>query len=192
MINSKRKLCRIGVNDADYQVKPRTGEKCKYHTVWSNLINRCYSPSYQKLYPAYIDCTVADEWLTFSVFKEWMSDQNWESNHLDKDLLVKDNRIYSPSTCIFVSRLVNNFMTEATASRGDYPIGVYLNKSGSYIAQVKNWVTGYPHYLGSFSSQDGAHKAYLKQKAIYAHELASVQGDERVATALRLRYPLIG
>ena len=45
----------------------------------------------------------------------------WE---LDKDILVKGNKIYSPDTCCFVPKEVNTVFTKRQSKRGDYPIGV--------------------------------------------------------------------
>jgi len=36
-----------------------------------------------------------------------MERQDWEGKHLDKDILIPGNKIYSPDRCIFVSSLIN-------------------------------------------------------------------------------------
>lgn len=43
-----------------------------------------------------------DEWLSFSVFAKWFKIAYVEGYHLDKDLLFKCNKIYSPDTTIFI------------------------------------------------------------------------------------------
>lgn len=49
---------------------------------------------------------------------------------IDKDILVKGNRIYSPSTCCLVPPNVNLLFTKCDKSRWNLPIGVtkYRNK----------------------------------------------------------------
>ena len=48
---------------------------------------------------------------------------------LDKDLLVKGNKVYNESTCVFLPKEINSVLTKSTASRGDYLIGVCWSKN---------------------------------------------------------------
>ena len=48
---------------------------------------------------------------------------------LDKDILVHGNKIYSPSTCIFVPQRINTLFVKKDMNRGDLPIGVHWDKS---------------------------------------------------------------
>lgn len=173
----KKLVAGVGLNDADYQVKPRKGTHCPYHKVWTNMINRVYAESYRSRFPAYVGCYVCDDWLTFSKFKAWMEKQDWEGKHLDKDLLVPGNKVYSPETCVFVSRHVNNFISSNAFKDHGLPMGVYLNRSGTYVAQASG-------YLGSFHTADEAHNAYAIQRIKLAEQLASVQTDKRISDAL--------
>jgi hypothetical protein len=129
-----------------------------------------------------------------------METQDWEGKELDKDLLYKNNKIYSPNTCLFVSQRVNKFLTERGARRGDFPIGVsYLKRSKKmvnelskpYIARVRNGL-GKDKYLGMFSTAQEAHEAWLSAKIEMAKQLAieilSEGGDPRIAQALVDRY----
>jgi len=61
----------VGRNDADYKTAVN-GERCPYYRRWSSMLNRCYSASYQNMFPTYIGCTVCKDWLTFSHFRAWM------------------------------------------------------------------------------------------------------------------------
>ena len=47
---------------------------------------------------------------------------------LDKDILIKGNKIYSQDTCIFVPKAINSLFTNRKRFRGEYPIGVYKGK----------------------------------------------------------------
>ena len=95
----------VGVNDADYTVCIKRNNKiiwrCPFYIKWRNMIERCYSPLWHKRYPSYIGCSVCPEWRYFSKFRFWMSTQKWKGMELDKDILVKGNRVYSPDTCCF-------------------------------------------------------------------------------------------
>jgi hypothetical protein len=193
VINMRGKSIRkIGVNDASYVVKPTINGKrfvCRFYDRWNNMISRCYNEKCLSDYPSYSDCTVCDEWLTFSKFKAWMEKQDWEGKHFDKDLLFPGSRVYSPETCVFVSPETNIFVTDSAASRGKYMIGATLHKAtGKYEAQCNNPFTKELEYLGLFDDEMSAHMAWKKRKHGFACRMAELQDDERVANALRVRY----
>ena len=74
------------------------------YTMWYNMMNRCYSEAYQKKNPSYKGCSVAKEWHNYQVFAKWVEDNGGaEGQHLDKDIKVKGNRIYSPEYCMIIS-----------------------------------------------------------------------------------------
>lgn len=117
----------VGINDSDYPVVDTKSDppfKCPYYIVWTNMINRCYNKRVSETKPWHVDCEVCEDWKTFSKFKTWMDKQDWEGKQLDKDLLVEDNKVYSPDTCVFIPKALNVFLTMATAVRGEYPVGV--------------------------------------------------------------------
>lgn len=90
------------------------------------MIHRCYLKSNEL---NYADKFVTEEWRIASNFKSWMEQQDWEGKELDKDLLVYKNKVYSPETCVFVSKEVNNFLIKSSRNRGLYPIGVSYDKT---------------------------------------------------------------
>ena len=203
IINMKPRkvVCGVGINDADYvtrkfetiEVNGKRKKKlfweCPYHRAWKHMLERCYSAKKQESYPTYKGCTASAEWLTFSNFKNWMKSQNFEGNHLDKDLLFEGNKVYSPETCVFVSQLVNSFTVDSGAARGKWLIGVYWDKDrGKFLAQCRNPFTKKRDNLGRYTCELEAHKAWLKRKLELAHELATIQTDKRVAKALIDRY----
>ena len=192
----------VGTNDADYVVqiketvgyvdgkqKRKTVWFCPYYQAWQNMLRRCYSTKTQERYPTYKGCSVSEEWLTFSNFKRWMASQNWEGMQLDKDLLFEGNKVYSAETCAFVTQTVNKFTNDRVAARGEWLIGVDRHKqSEKFQAQCNNPITKKREYLGLFTTEQEAHQAWLKRKLELAKELAAIQEDERVATALIKRY----
>lgn len=197
--NKVRKLvCGVGINDADYiyktwetlgfingKRKTRVTWICPFYSRWKHMITRCYSERQQKVQPTYLGCSVCEEWLTFSKFKSWMETQDWEGKELNKDLLVKGNRIYSVQTCIFVSKIVNRFLNGNGSQRGKYQLGVSLEGyTGKFKAQCRNPLTNKKEYLGLFESEIKAYEAWLARKQELATLLAGQQMGERVAQAL--------
>lgn len=195
--SKNRFVCGVGVNDADYNVNEHEvlngihfiSWRCPFYRKWKDMITRCYSKAYQKKHPTYIGCIVCDEWLKFSNFKAWMEKQDWEDKDLDKDLLKKGNKVYSPESCCFIDKKINYFTIEQASSKGALPIGVSLHKaSGKLLAQCRNPISNKNEYLGVFDCPQEAHQAWRKRKHEFACQLADMQTDERVANALRLRY----
>lgn len=198
---NKKLVYGVGINDADYAVqkyetieangarKQKIIFRCPYYRVWNSMLGRCYSSKYQEKQPTYKGCTVSDEWLTFSNFKSWMEKQQWEGRHLDKDLLFEGNKVYSAETCVFVSRGVNNFIKDHVAAPACLLVGVSWHKgTGKFRSDCRNPATGKSEYLGLFTCEKKAHKAWLKRKLEFAHQLAENQTDPRVAKALIERY----
>ena len=196
------KIHGVGTNDADYLVKVMETIKgldgkqkkvtvwsCPFYNRWSDMIRRCYSEKYQMHQPTYKECTVCEEWKSFSKFKLWMEQQDWQEKELDKDLLCPGNKVYSPEACVFISSRVNTFMTERAAARGEWPIGVYWRSDREkFQAQCSNPFSGKYEYLGLYTLPELAHSAWLAKKAEHAHALAAVETDARVADSLTDRY----
>lgn len=184
----------VGINDADYFVQPRVNGKvlwCPYYRRWLNMLKRCYSAKEHEKRPTYIGCTVCAEWIYFSKFKAWMITQDWEDNQLDKDILIAGNKVYSPEACVFVDSTINNFTTDCRGARGEYPIGVYFEKSaGKLRAQCRNPFTNKREWLGYFTNPEQAHLAWKTRKHELSCQLADSEyvTDDRVSLALRNRY----
>ena len=182
----------VGINDSETPVyKYVNGKKviCPFYERWKGMLKRCYSEKYQEKQPTYIGCSVCEEWLTFSNFRDWMQSQDWECKDLDKDLLIEGNKVYSPHNCIFVSHKINSFTTDRASSRGDCLIGVHWhNRDGKFQSRCNNPFTGKYEYLGDFTSELAAHKAWKRRK----HELALMLAEEveypRLKKALITRY----
>lgn len=196
MTKSKRVL-GIGINDSEYPVNRyelidgvrRRIWACKFYGVWSNMLNRCYSASYQALYPTYAGCSVSEDWHLFSEFRSWMSSKEWQNKHLDKDILHPGNKIYSSDECVFVDAKTNIFLIDSGASRGDWPIGVHwVTREGKFQASCRNPFSDKQESLGLFDCPYAAHEAWRACKHRHALSLAKIQSDPRVAIALAGRY----
>lgn len=115
----------------------------KAYESWVRMLSRCYSEKYHKLRPSYKDCIVCDEWLNFQNFAQWYENNYYEilgeTMHLDKDILVKNNKIYSPETCIIVPQRINSLFVKSNSIRGNLPIGVHYDKKDDrYSAWCRN------------------------------------------------------
>ena len=107
------------------------------YSVWRNILKRCYT-HYKCHQPSYDGCSIVPEWLLYSTFKKWF-DANYISGYqLDKDLLAKGNKVYSPETCCFVPQEINKLLTNRKRHRGDFYVGV-----SRY--QQKEWVRFVAH-----------------------------------------------
>ena len=140
-----------------------------YYKVWFQMLKRCYDGNFHKKQPNYKDVTVCEKWHNYQNFAEWYEDnynpetmQGW---HLDKDILIKGNKIYSPETCCFVPQEINSLFTNSKNKRGDYPIGVIknINKFNSSIGN---------NFLGSYNTPEEAFQAYKTAKEQYIKEVA--------------------
>lgn len=197
-MQKKSKLVHgVGRNDADYPVNVtvlingvrKSLWNCQYYQAWVGMLKRCYSAKSLLRSPSYIGCTVATEWHSFSTFRCWMEGQDHEGNHLDKDILKQDNKVYGPEFCVFVPISLNVFMTDGGAVRGNIPIGAVWDKSrGKFLARCRNPFTRKQEHLGSFTDPSEAHEAWRARKHEISCIYADMQTDSRIAAALRSRY----
>jgi hypothetical protein len=170
----------IGINDADYFVK---NPKCPIYEMWRRMLTRCYSEKFHKTRPTYIGCSVDKQWHRFSVFRNWVVLQDYKNKQLDKDILIKNNKIYSPNTCLLVSNEINNLLPTQNKRRGKYPIGVSFDSSrNKYMAHVA--INGKSTGLGRFDTIDEASKKYAEAKSKNVIQTAKKQNCKKVHDAL--------
>lgn len=164
-----RKNVGVGyIGEGKYKTK-YNNRNTRAHNTWNDMLSRCYSKTKRNHYSAYIDCTVCDEWHNFQVFAKWYEDNFYDIGegrmHLDKDILVENNRIYSPKTCIFVPQRINMiFMQKPNKYR--LPNGISLISNGKYHASY-NTV-----YLGTYDTLEEAMIYYNEEKIIHIREVA--------------------
>lgn len=152
------------------------------------MLCRCYSHKYQEKKPTYIGCYVCEEWLSFSNFKEWFDNNYREGYQLDKDILVKGNKIYSPETCCFVPQEINQLLIKCNGSRGQHPLGVSYHSQLNKF-QVRMRISNIGKNLGLFNTANEAFQAYKTAKEAHIKEVATeyyTKGkiNERVYQAL--------
>ncbi|NRT78135.1 hypothetical protein [Clostridium beijerinckii] len=159
----------------------------KVYRTWVDMLRRCYSEKLQEKYPTYKDCIVCDEWLTYGNFKKWYIENYYEIDEermeLDKDILHKGNKIYSPSTCIFVPHSINSLMTKRKNDRGKYPIGVHEVR-GKFVANCSGGTRESKEYIGTYNTpEDAFYKGYKPHKEKFIKDKAN-EYKEKIPTNL--------
>ena len=148
---------------------------------WYNILQRATDSEYQEKHPTYIGCGIDESWLLFENYYQWLiaqeNYQQWKNGlawAVDKDILVKHNKIYSPSTCCLVPQSVNNLFLRHESVRGNYPIGVtYRQSDGMFMAQCNNPWTNKQEKLGNFVSSTDAFAAYKAYKENICKQVAT-------------------
>lgn len=112
------------------------GTKLDSYKTWRSMIRRATDKKYKDKNPTYKNVTVCKEWETFENFKKWWDENYYEINGetmmVDKDWLSKNNKIYSPDTCIIVPGFINNLIISNNNKRG-LPTGIYSSGKNYYI-----------------------------------------------------------
>lgn len=158
----------------------------KEYDAWRNMLARCFDEKIKEKYPTYQDAICCDEWLLYENFYEWLHEQEnfdkWhdsESWHLDKDVLIKGNKIYSPETCLLVPYNVNKLFLKNDKDRGGCPIGINKDRKGyGYIARCMNPLTGERDYIGYYINIEEAFMAYKIYKEKIIKEIAQIEFDK--------------
>lgn len=140
------------------------------------MMRRAYSDQFHTKSPSYKEVTVCEEWHNFQNFAKWYDENYYEVEgermELDKDILVKGNKIYSPKKCIFVPQRINILFVNNKNQRGNLPVGVNLNKGKFYArGSTINSLNGY-ELLGSFDKPEEAFVSYKLFKEKYIKEMA--------------------
>lgn len=144
----------------------------KQYTTWFGMLSRCYNENNRHKAPTYKDVSVWKEWYSFQVFAKWFDENYVDGCHLDKDLLSKGNRLYSPETCCFLPQEINALFTRSTIR--DLPTGVYYLR-GSYQASTPK--SDRTTYLGFFKTIEEAFQAYKTAREKYIKEVADEWKD---------------
>ena len=153
----------------------------KEYSIWATMLKRCFYKKLKDKQPTYKDVSCCNEWLLFENFYDWLHNQEnfwqWKSNKryaLDKDIIVKNNKVYSPETCCLVPQNVNCLFLKREADRGDLPIGVRKN-GNLYSACCHNPFTNKTEKLGVYQTIDDAFQAYKRYKEYLVKQVAEIE-----------------
>ena len=177
-MNTKKKLVfGVGVNDWKGSTIVN-GKIIKEYTLWYNMLRRCFCKNFKNRVKTYSNVSCCESWLNLNNFIADIStiknydkciNDDWQ---LDKDILIKGNKIYSKDNCCFVPREINSLLISCTTKRGDYPIGVNFDpSSGMYKSQIR--LNGKKKSLGYFKSCNDAFIAYKTYKEDYIRQIAN-------------------
>ncbi len=145
------------------------GKMTKIYITWKGMLERCYDEKSLEKHPSYKGVIVCEEWHNFQNFAKWYEGNYVEGWHLDKDILVKENKLYSPETCCFVPREVNNLFTKKKSLKNKYPIGV-TKKQNKFVARLNKAKKRL--WFGNFNTPKEAFYKYKEEKEKYIKEIA--------------------
>lgn len=173
-------ICGVGKVGTKYLSRINSVQ-LKEYVAWTGMLDRCFSENQKNTQPTYRDVTCCDEWLLYENFYEWIHEQenfdklrNVKRWALDKDILNKRNKIYSPDTCCLVPQNVNCLFLKREAERGKYPIGVSY-KDGKFIASCHNPFTNQREELGCYPTPEKAFNAYKYYKEDIIKRVAEIE-----------------
>lgn len=158
------------------------------YDTWIHILQRSFDDKCKKRQPSYdiVDC--CDEWLNYENFYEWLHSQpnfdKWYNGKrwaVDKDILIKKSKIYSPNTCCLIPQNVNCLFLKREAERGKYPIGVRYTNDG-FIAVCRNPFLDKSVEIGCYSTPTRAFQAYKKYKEDIIKQVAEVEYNNKNIT----------
>lgn len=168
------------LGEGEYRIS-RNNKVLNCSQIWISMLSRCYGKRYLVRQPSYKNCTVCEEWHNFQNFAKWFDDNYYKVDDermcLDKDIINKGNKTYSPKNCVFVPQSINNLFVKREASRGEYPIGVSYNKTnGKFQARCNNaYKKGVE--LGDYDNQIDAFNEYKRFKELTIKKVADLYKD---------------
>lgn len=178
--NWSRKAVWPAVYGIGYHGLLYTNSKEEAYKRWHWIMNRCYSPAVHELYSEYEDCEICEEWYNFSNFKLWYDEYilPWKSLEIevdiDKDILFKGNKLYSPDTVSLVPSEINSLFINCS-STGGLPLGIW--KEGKKYRAGMTFL-GHKIKLGTFDTVEAAFARYKEYKEDFIKDLAEQYKDK--------------
>ena len=143
----------------------------QYYRHWTHMMDRCCNKKVSNL---------SDYFHNFQNFAEWCEENYYEIDGekmcLDKDILIKNNRTYSPNNCMFVPDRINTLFCKTDKSRGSYPVGCSYNKERDMI-EVHCSTLDKRKFLGYYNTIEEAFNSYKTFKESYIKQVADEYKD---------------
>ena len=153
----------------------------EYKTIysrWYKMLERCYNEDCNR-YDNYgrKGVYVCDKWL---IFKNYIDDLRRKENydnliknpkkwHIDKDILVEGNKVYSNNTTLIVESSKN---TEERNTRNGIP-----KKNGMKVVKMKNGdIIKYYNSIISASNEEGFHKNCIRKRVNFQIKSNDING----------------
>lgn len=165
----------VGIIGNKYKSKEK-GKTAKEYSTWLNILQRCFNNKTKEKQPAYADVTCCEEWLYYENFYEWLHAQpnfdKWYKGErwaVDKDILKKGNKVYSPENCVLVPIDINNLFVKQSGCRSELPIGVRKNneKFQSCCCYLSKCIP-----LGTYDTSEQAFQSYKTYKESLIKQIA--------------------
>jgi len=167
----------VGFMGVGHYRKQIDGVNQPQYKAWCEILRRCYAKNADVKFPTYKDSTVCETWKNLQFFGSWHDENVYtlddEKMEIDKDWLIKGNKLYSPVTCIFVPSRINRLI--GGSSNNGLPKGVkYRPLIKRFVATLNN------KHLACCKTPEEAFEYYKKAKEDYIKE---------VALNYKLKYP---
>lgn len=166
----------------------------KEYTVWQGILRRCCDVGFKDKNPTYKNVTCCNEWFLFENFYKWLHEQEnfekWSSGDkwgwaVDKDILIKGNKIYSPETCCLVPQNVNQLFKKKYVECDDLSISISFQISLSKIGnefQIKyhNPFTNKIEHFSSYKEIEQLHQVF-KEQAFHTYKSHKENSIKQIA-----------
>ena len=155
----------IGINDTEFSPVITLDSGLILHhpifVIWKSMLERSYSVKFKIKNQSYRNTTCSNDWNTFSNFLNWCLINYKHGYELDKNLIKRNNTIYSDETCLFIPQEVNKFLSINKRKTSILPVGV-----GKLYNTFRARITtdGILRHLGTFATSEEAHKAWQLAK----------------------------
>lgn len=158
------------IGDGPYKVTEK-GLRTKAYTAWGSMLLRCYDEKFHLTNPTYAICSVDPAWFNYQNFAEWFYKKYQDGYQLDKDILLKGNKVYSEKNCCLVPKFINCILSARGNDRGTLPIGIIYHKAAKkFVAQIN--IRGARKHLGSYNTVFEAFASYKTAKEVYIKAVA--------------------
>lgn len=175
---------KVGIMDVPNEFK-NGKPTSKEYGIWKGVRERCYNENLRHKLMSYKDAEMSENFKRYSYFKEWCNkqigfnsvDDKGKGFHLDKDILIKGNKVYSEDTCCFVPAEINCAISNNKSVRGQFPQGVIYNCNKTrYRARIQRdnkWES-----LGTYDTPEEAFQVYKPVKEAHIKSLANKWKDQ--------------
>lgn len=173
-----------------------TSKDKRIYSLWSTMLKRSYCEKFHLIQPSYKGVSVCEEWHNFQNFAEWCCNQEFfnakdnmgKSYHLDKDLLVKGNKVYSPKNCCFIPEEINASITTRSSSKNaSKVVGIFKHKTTKRYRVFSNVVGQGRKHVGYYETLKEAFEVYKRIRELHNKALAEKwkgKIDDKVYVAL--------
>lgn len=169
---------KMGVMDIPNELR-RGQPNPREYSIWNGIRQRCYNENNRDKLMSYKGIKMSDNFKLYSYFKEWCNKQigfNEDGWQLDKDILVRSNKVYSAETCAFVPNEINCLIHTGKSYRGLLPQGVVLSSNKKrYRDRVS--MGGKYYDQGTFDTPEEAFMKYKEVKESHIKEVADKYKD---------------